>query len=47
LAENQIATLIGEIVDRQIRIVPQGAPERLASPFLHGFTSVPVRIEPL
>ncbi|MEN9718047.1 MAG: hypothetical protein RIQ99_925 [Pseudomonadota bacterium] len=47
LAENQIATLIGEIVDRQIRIVPQGASERLASPFLHGFTSVPVRIEPL
>ena len=47
LAENQLATLIGEIVDRNIRIVPQAAPERLPSPFLHGFTALPVRIEPL
>ena len=47
LAEDQLATLIGEIVDRKIRLVPQGTPTRLASPFLHGFTSVPVRIEPL
>lgn len=47
LAEDQLATLIGEIVDRRIRLVPQARPERLASPFLHGFTSVPVRIEPL
>lgn len=45
LAENQLATLIGEIVARKIRLVPQGAPTRLASPFLHGFTSMPVRIE--
>jgi cytochrome P450 len=47
LAEDQLATLIGEIVSRNIRIVPQGKPERLASPFLHGFTAMPVRIEPL
>jgi len=46
LAESQIATVIAEIAERNIRIVPQGAPERLASPFLHGFTKMPVRIEP-
>jgi len=46
LAESQIATLIGEIVSRNIRIVPQGAPSRLPSPFLHGFTAMPVKIEP-
>ncbi|MFM5885552.1 MAG: cytochrome P450, partial [Novosphingobium sp.] len=47
LAEDQLATLIGEIVSRNIRIVPQGKAERLASPFLHGFTAMPVKIEPL
>jgi cytochrome P450 len=47
LAEAQIATLIEEIVDRNIRVVPQGAPTRLASPFLHGFTAMPVQIMPL
>lgn len=47
LAENQLATLIEEIVSRDFRIVPQGAPTRLASPFLHGFTQMPVRIEPV
>jgi cytochrome P450 len=45
LAEDQLATLIGEIVQRGWKLVPEGKPERLASPFLHGFTSVPVRIE--
>ena len=45
LAEIQIATVIEEIVARGWRIVPQGAPARLASPFLHGFTQMPVRIE--
>lgn len=45
LAEIQIGTLIEEIVDRGWRIVPEGAPTRLASPFLHGFTEMPVRIE--
>ncbi len=44
LAEVQIATLIEEIVDRGLRIEPMGAPSRLASPFLHGFTAMPVRI---
>ena len=47
LAESQIATLIAEIVSRNIRIVPEGTPDRLPSPFLHGFTAMPVRIEPL
>ena len=46
LAEIQLATLIGEIVTRNWRIVPQGAPTRLASPFLHGFTAMPVVIAP-
>lgn len=45
LAEIQIATVIEEIVARSWRIVPQGEPVRLASPFLHGFTEMPVRIE--
>ena len=45
LAEIQLATLIGEIVARDWKIVPQGKPTRLASPFLHGFTAMPVRIE--
>jgi cytochrome P450 len=44
LAEIQLAVLIEEIVRRRIRIEPQGAPTRLASCFLHGFTSMPVRI---
>lgn len=47
LAESQLAMVIAEIVRREIRIVPQGKPTRLASPFLHGFTAMPVRIEPL
>ncbi|MXO62548.1 cytochrome P450 [Qipengyuania oceanensis] len=45
LAEIQIGTLITEIVERNWRIVPQAEPTRLASPFLHGFTQMPVRIE--
>lgn len=45
LAESQLATLIGEIVARGWRVVLQGEPTRLASPFLHGFTAMPVRIE--
>ena len=44
LAEVQLAALIEEIVRRRIRVVPQGAPTRLASPFLHGFTAMPVQI---
>ena len=45
LAEIQIGTLIEEIVERNWRIVPQGEPTRLPSPFLHGFTEMPVQIE--
>ncbi len=44
LAEIQLDTLIEEMIDRRWRIVPQGAPTRLASPFLHGFTAMPVSI---
>jgi cytochrome P450 len=44
LAEIQLATLIGEIVERGWTITPQGKPTRLASPFLHGFTAMPVVI---
>ena len=45
LAESQLAMVITEIAQRRIRIVPQGEPDRLASPFLHGFNALPVRIE--
>ena len=45
LAEVQLAALIEEIVGCGVRIVPHGAPTRLASPFLHGFTAMPVRIK--
>jgi len=44
LAEIQLATLIEEIVDRGIKVEMQGPPERLPSPFLHGFVHMPVRI---
>lgn len=46
LAEIQLATLIEEIVDRGIKVEMQGPPERLPSPFLHGFVHMPVRIVP-
>jgi cytochrome P450 len=45
LAEIQLDTLIEEIVTRRLRIVPTAPPARLASPFLHGITALPVRIE--
>ncbi|MCW1384239.1 cytochrome P450 [Novosphingobium sp. KCTC 2891] len=45
LAEVQLAAVIEEIVKRKWRIVPQDTPTRLASPFLHGFTAMPVKIE--
>ena len=45
LAESQLAMLIGELASRNWRIVPEGEASRLPSPFLHGFTSMPVRIE--
>lgn len=45
LAEVQIAAVIDEIVERGLRPVMTGKPERLASPFLHGFNAMPVRLE--
>lgn len=44
LAEIQLDTLIEELLDRNWQVVPQAAPTRLASPFLHGFTAMPVQI---
>ncbi len=44
LAEIQLATLIGEIVDRKLNIEMVAPPTRLGSPFLHGFTAMPVKI---
>lgn len=45
LAEIQLATLMEEWLAQGLKVVPQGAPTRLASCFLHGFTAMPVRIE--
>lgn len=45
LAEVQIAAVIDELVERRLRPVLAGAPVRLASPFLHGFNAMPVRLE--
>ncbi|MEY2925989.1 MAG: hypothetical protein RL367_466 [Pseudomonadota bacterium] len=44
LAEVQLGVLIEEILRRNIRIEQRGEVERMASPFLHGFVSMPVRI---
>lgn len=44
LAEAQLACVIEEVVNRGITVVPQSAPTRLASPFLHGFTAMPVQL---
>ncbi|NCA02216.1 MAG: cytochrome P450 [Sphingomonadaceae bacterium] len=44
LAEIQVGTLIEDIAQRRLQIVPQAAPTRLASPFLHGFTAMPVQL---
>lgn len=44
LAEVQLQAVIEQILKLPGRIVPQGKPERLASPFLHGFTAMPVKI---
>jgi cytochrome P450 len=45
LAEIQLDTVLEEILDRRLRVVPTASPTRLASPFLHGITALPVRIE--
>ncbi len=44
LAEVQLQAVIDQIVKLPGRISPQGKPTRLASPFLHGFTAMPVKI---
>jgi cytochrome P450 len=44
LAEMQLAIFIEEIVKRNIRVELVEQPIRMASPFLHGFTEMPVRI---
>jgi cytochrome P450 len=44
LAEMQLAIFIEEIVKRNIRVEMVSDPTRMASPFLHGFTELPVRI---
>jgi cytochrome P450 len=44
LAEIQLATLIEQFIERGIRVEMQGPPERLPSPFLHGFVHMPVRM---
>lgn len=44
LAEIQLGVLIEEIVSRGITIEPMGTAVRMANPFLHGFTEMPVRI---
>jgi len=45
LAEVQLAAVIEGIVNSGARIVPQGPSTRLASPFLHGFTAMPVQLQ--
>ena len=46
LAEVQLAAVIEQIAGLRAAVVPQGPPSRLASPFLHGFTAMPVQIAP-
>ena len=46
LAEVQLAAVIEQIAGLHAAVVPQGPPSRLASPFLHGFTAMPVQITP-
>ncbi len=44
LAELQLAIYMEEIIRRDIKIELVSEPTRLASPFLHGFTEMPVRL---
>ena len=46
LAELQLRILWEEILQRYERIEVVGEPERTASSFVHGFTSLPVRLHP-
>jgi cytochrome P450 len=45
LAEIQLGTVLEELADRNLTVTPLRAPSRLGSPFLHGFTAMPVRVE--
>ncbi|MFM2022226.1 MAG: hypothetical protein RJB02_1934 [Pseudomonadota bacterium] len=45
LAEIQLDTMINELLDRGLHVVPQEKPTRLASPFLHGITAYPVQLQ--
>jgi cytochrome P450 len=44
LAEIQLGALIEEILERGWRIEMQGKATRLPTPFLHGFSAMPVRV---
>ncbi|MEO9492456.1 MAG: cytochrome P450 [Marinomonas sp.] len=46
LAEIQLAVLFEEILSRGVRVEQVEQPTRLASPFLHGYTAMPVRLVP-
>ncbi len=46
LAELQLASLLHEMVSRNVTIDMQGSPDRLSSCFLHGFTKMPVVMRP-
>ncbi|WP_298308935.1 cytochrome P450 [uncultured Erythrobacter sp.] len=45
LAEIQIGTVINQIVERNWRVVQDGRVERVKSPFLRAFSTMPVRID--
>ena len=44
LAEVQLHAVIEQMLKLPGKVVPQARPTRLASPFLHGFTAMPVKI---
>lgn len=45
LAEVQLHAVIEQMLKLPGKVVPQAKPTRLASPFLHGFTAMPVKIK--
>jgi cytochrome P450 len=47
LAEIQLAIYMEEILKRNVRIEMVGEPERMASCFLHGFITMPVKMVPI
>ena len=44
LAELQLAVYLEELLRRNVRIEPAGDWQRAPSPFLHGFTAMPVKM---